>query len=1041
MKLNYLKQSPNPNYSPPISSNHQELPISSMSWEEFEKLCLRMVQEIENFTIQDSQILGRGGQKQDGIDIYANSVNGKYETYQCKRYKKLSTSNIDKLVAEFKTGKWFIKSNSFTLCTTISFDDIKLQETFEKHRLDLKQLGVNLKIWDSSKINLKLKSHPKIVLDFFGPGWLTVFCGKHVYDKITNSLDIYDLKKCFKKASLFIEQTRNYFENVPSTHIIRKEFKTITKWIEEDLVYPNKNLLVIEGVKGIGKSVVIKDIYNFLINEDYLTLGIKADKYYASTPKELENKIFANEKVTLEKVLKFVNTENIKLVVLIDQIDALSLSLSSNREFLHTYNRLINELLNEKNIRIIISSRREDLKYDAELSKYKNNDFRNITVSLLSVEDVKKVLLNFDIICTSEKTIELLRVPNHLNIFCKIPKKNELFKADLSSLKELYDELWESLVTKNSQSNLSTLLFQIADKMYLAQRISTFNVFKSRFNDELNYLYSNHLLIEDEEDIQFFHQTFYEYCLSKHFVESDRDICNYIYENSQNLEIRNVLKLVFEYLRQYDHKQYIAITRKILKSSNFRFHIKSLLIINLSHQNKLSADEKLIFKGIILKKPKFMKVFINSIFSKDWINFLLEDNIVFNYFFPEKSFKNRAYEFFKKFHFFSNFLSRDNDFDKKIENDYREALILLLNNINLHPLRILRYIDDLDPFPKKRELMERLIIRINEWDEPEFLKFYDKYFTLDEDGDKFWNYSILEKIFRYDEEFCLSKLRPIFTKNLQDLSGYNNDRVSYEQKEILKNIYELNPNKLFVFLWDLYQKTIQSNRFSFDLNISDKESIYYKCSTFKRSFSSSDGLSRLIEDKIIQYLVENKKSLKSFFNEHKFSDSFDIINILTVVLLKCNAGKDYILELFEIVHSKNGFNSYDDELQLNLRNLITRIFGILNQTEKDRIIRIIRSVSHPYEYRIDEDSFSSVMKFRFKKEYLFICAIPENEIKKIPSLNMRYLELERKFGKLDPKKAMDISTSTSYVVGAPLKSSAYINMSLKNWKKTTCNSI
>ncbi|MCC4212965.1 ATP-binding protein [Leeuwenhoekiella parthenopeia] len=397
MKLNYLRQSPNPNYLPPISSNHQELPISEMPWKEFEKLCLRMVQEIDKFSIQDSQILGRGGQKQEGIDIYAVTKKGNYEVYQCKRYKKLSTSNIDRLIAEFKIGKWFIKSNSFTLCTSVSFDDIKLQNEIEKHRLDLKQRGVNLKIWDSSKINLMLKSHPKLVLDFFGPVWLNAFCGKHVYDKITNSIDINDLKKCFKKASLFIEQTRNYFENVPSTHIIRKEFKTITKWIEEDLVNPNKNLLVIEGVKGIGKSVVIKDIYNFLNNEGYLTLGIKADKYYASTPKELENKIFANEEVTLEKILKLVNSQNIKLVVLIDQIDALSLSLSSNREFLHTYNRLINELLNEKNVRIIISSRSEDLKYDAELSKYKNNDFRNIIVSLLSVEDVKKVLLTFDI--------------------------------------------------------------------------------------------------------------------------------------------------------------------------------------------------------------------------------------------------------------------------------------------------------------------------------------------------------------------------------------------------------------------------------------------------------------------------------------------------------------------------------------------------------------------------------------------------------------------------------------------------------------------
>lgn len=55
----YLEEKPNVDYSPPIESTYSELPLQKMSWENFERLCLRMVQEIEGFGINECEFYGK----------------------------------------------------------------------------------------------------------------------------------------------------------------------------------------------------------------------------------------------------------------------------------------------------------------------------------------------------------------------------------------------------------------------------------------------------------------------------------------------------------------------------------------------------------------------------------------------------------------------------------------------------------------------------------------------------------------------------------------------------------------------------------------------------------------------------------------------------------------------------------------------------------------------------------------------------------------------------------------------------------------------
>jgi len=52
---------------PPVTTRLQELPLGELSWEDFERLCLRLARLEAN--VEHCQLYGERGQKQEGIDL------------------------------------------------------------------------------------------------------------------------------------------------------------------------------------------------------------------------------------------------------------------------------------------------------------------------------------------------------------------------------------------------------------------------------------------------------------------------------------------------------------------------------------------------------------------------------------------------------------------------------------------------------------------------------------------------------------------------------------------------------------------------------------------------------------------------------------------------------------------------------------------------------------------------------------------------------------------------------------------------------------
>jgi energy-coupling factor transporter ATP-binding protein EcfA2 len=165
----------------------QFLPFHDLSWENFERLCLRLVEL--DAEVEYCQLYGAVGQNQEGIDFYARSRDGTYESYQCKRLELLDPSDIRDAATRFLEGKWAKTAKVFVLCTSHDTIEKKIADEIEIQAGRLKQAGVAFRVWQRDSLSSRLKDLPSLVDDFFGRSIVIAFCGSEAGQSLGNRLD------------------------------------------------------------------------------------------------------------------------------------------------------------------------------------------------------------------------------------------------------------------------------------------------------------------------------------------------------------------------------------------------------------------------------------------------------------------------------------------------------------------------------------------------------------------------------------------------------------------------------------------------------------------------------------------------------------------------------------------------------------------------------------------------------------------------------------------------------------------------------------
>lgn len=412
--------------------------------------------------------------------------------------------------------------------------------------------------------------------------------------------------------------------------IIRDEVGIILDWIQKKAsTEKSARLALLYGKAGIGKSIVMHDLLETLqSNEDYLVFGLKSDQVEFVDTDELSRKMHLEEPI--EIVVNEMAQRYRRVILLIDQIDALSLSLSSNRTPLRSLLKMISKVQSIHNVRVIISCRPYDLEFDPLLDNLKIKT--KWELKELSKEQVLKTLQENQ--CKERLSDNLLRFlgnPLHLYLFLKVSPYEQL--TDPLSTDLLYHQLWRKYVNDDSvrkvdKQKLLLLLDSLVTTMYQRQELSVHvREFETEYDSELRYLFTNGLLIITKNgQVQFFHQTLFDYVYARRFTEKGEDLLDVLKKQHQGLFYRAAVKSILIFKREQSTSEYIHIVEQLLYAKNdngrdtYRFHLKSLVLSNMAYfESPLQEELNLISRKIYSDKV-YMDVIFESIYTPNWFN-------------------------------------------------------------------------------------------------------------------------------------------------------------------------------------------------------------------------------------------------------------------------------------------------------------------------------------------------------------------------------------------------------------------------------------
>lgn len=177
----------------PVQTVLQSLPFHELRWENFEKLCYRIAGK--DADVEFHSLYGRSGQAQQGIDIFARKRNSRYNTWQAKCYKKYSETDLKKACSTFLLGEWVHKTDEFFIVVQCPVDDVHLQNEIEEQAKVFRAQGLVLRVLGGHDLCTVLRSHPDIVLEFFGRECAQQFFGDTVSKDLLLKLDGAEFQK------------------------------------------------------------------------------------------------------------------------------------------------------------------------------------------------------------------------------------------------------------------------------------------------------------------------------------------------------------------------------------------------------------------------------------------------------------------------------------------------------------------------------------------------------------------------------------------------------------------------------------------------------------------------------------------------------------------------------------------------------------------------------------------------------------------------------------------------------------------------------
>lgn len=392
------------------------------------------------------------------------------------------------------------------------------------------------------------------------------------------------------------------------------------------------SVALIVGSAGSGKSAVLQQAVES-IERTATVLAFRLDRYGAFTSTDELGSLLGFTGTPITDLAVAANGG--KAVLVIDQLDAISLASGRLPETFDAVADLVREASAVPGMRVVLACRAFDLKHDDRIQALvKSYGIEPIAVEPLTSEEVESAVQSLDLDATALSASQKALLRNPLNLVLLANIASEQGALDFQSSGALFDAYWDLKLrrceARKDNVKFAEVIARVAEEMSTSQTlaVSTSLFDAGQLTPHANVLISENVLIRDGNKIAFFHETFFDYAFARLWVRRSESLVTFLTQGEQELFRRAQVRQVLQHLQEQDPQRFLDEVEELLMSSAVRFHIKDTVIGMLAVLSEPSSDTADVLLRVAASDQSFAKRLWNRFRSGPWFDRLWRDGVI-----------------------------------------------------------------------------------------------------------------------------------------------------------------------------------------------------------------------------------------------------------------------------------------------------------------------------------------------------------------------------------------------------------------------------
>ena len=504
-------------------------------------------------------------------------------------------------------------SNKFSVlnslwCATSEEDTYERLQRIEVRTWDERSLRESVEAILGASLNGNLKAATDV---------LSMLSLDRIQDEL-NSDDIWDHLASYKFSKRTWSQdtsVTNEFRQLRNLYVAGIEHSAIGgKFVDRGQVQEvlnafdteeSGNIVMLSGKAGVGKSSVLFQTLTEIEHRDWPVVCLRVDRLKpCQTPSLIGDQLDLPDS-PVRVLASFAEGRDCLLIL--DQLDSVSLASGRNPEFFDCIGAMITEAKNHPNMRVLAACREFDIDNDNRIRDLTGEKgvAKRVIVDEFDHGTVSRIVgeLGFDAAKLNAKQLALFSLPIHLKLLSEVADLSQS-QDEIQTPKDLFERFWDHKLDElNARGVDAAIVHEVTNIMVENMNRRELLFVSARLlqnhRETVATLVSENILVKDGPRLAFFHESFFDFMFARTTTDVDFDLLKYLRSRDQSLFLRSQVRQILVHQRDFYPPIAEENLKSILLSDDIRRHLKCHVLSLVSSFDDPTSTEWQIIEDLL----------------------------------------------------------------------------------------------------------------------------------------------------------------------------------------------------------------------------------------------------------------------------------------------------------------------------------------------------------------------------------------------------------------------------------------------------------